>query len=122
MICRVRRSLVVASCVAGAACFPRDVTVTQPGELAGRWARMRADQTWSDTLVLQADGGVIDPDPHPAQDTIRWAVVRSKDLGAALCIGVTRVRAKNHCLPYRLEGDTLVWGYGTAPTYFRRAH
>lgn len=101
------------------ACAPFDAaSISQPAELTGRWARLRADQTWGDTVVLQANGIVIDA-PHTVADSLRWSVVQSRVAGVALCLGPPRTP---HCEPYRLEGDTLVVGRLPTPTFFRRAH
>ena len=115
---RVRRRLILAV-IAGLAfgCGSLDVTVSRPRELAGRWARLRADSVWTDTLILGANGRVTDPLEVSSADSSHWSVVRSR-FGEGLCIG-----RGNHmrCQPYRLEGDTLVWGRPANPMLLRRA-
>jgi hypothetical protein len=91
--------------------------VSQPLELTGRWARLAADNSWSDTVELFADGRVQGWSATAKLDTVRWAVVHSR-FGDALCAGP---RSKPNCQPFRLESDTLVLGRAPQPSYFRRA-
>ena len=112
------RRIALCAAVLAAACLSLDATVSHPSELVGRWARLRADHTWGDTVVLQASGTMLDASASPS-DSLRWSVVRSRTAGAGLCFG--RARAAK-CQPYRLEGDTLIVGSLPTPTYLRRAH
>lgn len=120
MIARLRGIIVFTmGCVAGAGCARLDATVSQPGELAGAWARLGSDTAWADTLALIADGTVRDQRSAATSSRLRWAVVRSRLAGTALCIGPARTP---ECKPYRLEGDTLILGRLPSVTFLRRVH
>jgi hypothetical protein len=100
----------------GQACVGLDAKASQPGELAGRWARLVADSVWSDTVELIADGRMRGWNRRTVPDSTRWAVVHSR-LGDAFCAGP---RSQPDCQTFRLEGDTLVLGRVPKQSYFRR--
>jgi len=121
MIARIARfyGIALVSGMLAVACRPLDATVSQPAELAGRWARLSSDQTWGDTLVLAPNGAVLTASRDSDADSLRWSVISSRVAGIALCLGPARTP---RCEPYRLEGDTLIVGLLPTPTFYRRAH
>lgn len=114
----MRHRLILVFGLFAAGCAAFDATVSQPAELAGRWARIRPDQSSGDTLVLEPDGKAIDGSSAVPLDGIRWSVVKTGVAGSGLCIGP---RQSPHCETFRLEGDTLILGDAAAPRFFRRA-
>jgi hypothetical protein len=101
----------------GQACTRLDAKVSQPGEFAGRWARLVTDTSWGDTVELFTDGRVHGWNRLTILDSTRWAVIHSR-FGDAFCAGP---RSHPNCQPYRLEGDTLVLGRVPRQSYWRRA-
>ena len=97
------------------ACLPRDLSVEHPAELTGRWSQLRPDGSWADTVEYLADGRVRVA-AAPVDTSARWSVVRDSDYRAFCRIGF----ASRSCVPFRLEGDTLVVGEISSPTYYRR--
>jgi len=99
------------------ACMRLDAKVSQPGEFAGRWARLVSDTLWTDTVELVADGRVQGWNGVAVLDNTHWAIVHSR-FGDAFCFGSRR---QPNCRPFRLEGDTLVLGRMPKQSYWRRA-
>jgi hypothetical protein len=100
----------------GAACITDRAEILHPAGLTGTWTRLRADNTWGDTLEYLADGSERGSSTNPIPDSTTWAVVRWKNI-EEFC--TTHVKAIS-CEQFRLEGDTLVFGDIRKSTFFRR--
>ena len=111
-----RRLAVLLSITMSAGCMALDAEILHPTALIGRWVRLRSDGSWGDTLEYLSSGHVRGSVGHSVPASARWSVVRSR-LGEGFCAIDVNERS---CQPYRLEGDTLVLGGLTDPTYFRR--
>jgi hypothetical protein len=104
--------------LAGVGCILFDRgQISHPAELTGKWARLRADNSWGDTLEYLADGSVRGSSTNPVPDSTTWGVVRVRSI-EGFCTTKTK---KISCQQFRLEGDTLVFGDIANPTFFRRA-
>ena len=105
--------------VAAVACSAEHVRSieTNPPQFAGKWVLGGADGTWGDTTVWNADGSMAGSTNHPVPADARW-VVRTNDDGVqAICVGGGN---QANCQPFKMSGDTLIWGIGSDADRFRR--
>lgn len=96
--------------------------VVRPAELTGKWVKLRTDGTWGDTVEYLADGRVVAGLGTVLRRGARWSVVRSRSAGQALCTSDSASTTRSVSCPQllRIEGDTILVGVSTSPSYFRR--
>lgn len=89
-----------------------------PGNLVGRWVRLREDQTWGDTMQFVADGSLRGSSGYATPPNLTWEVRHYATGKSQYCALQTNV---GFCRDFRLAGDTLyMFGGPQGNTTFRR--
>jgi hypothetical protein len=117
---RAVRGLVVGALVlvAGACSGAASRDPAHPTEFAGRWLRLRQDQTWGDTMEFVADGSIKGSATYPVPPTLHWEVKRDAGGTPQYC---ALQGTMGFCRNFRFSGDTLqLLGGAQGTTTFRR--
>ena len=104
--------------IVAVACADRASDDSHPAELVGRWVRLRADQSWGDTMEFRPDGKLLGSTGYPVPARLEWQVKRNADGVLEYCAAEG---GNGFCRAYHLDGDTLdMIGGPQGNTIFRR--
>ena len=89
-----------------------------PGELAGRWLRLRADGSWGDTMTFSPDGTLLGSQGYPVPPSLQWKVKPDANGVPQYCVAQ---EGNGFCRSFTISGDTLqLLGGPQGTTTFRR--
>lgn len=93
-------SLLLAACADSAQRDP-----AHPDYLAGRWLRLRSDNTWGDTMTFSPDGTLLGSQGYAVPPSLHWDVKPDAKGKPQYCAAQG---PDAFCRGFRIAGDTLV--------------
>ena len=89
-----------------------------PDYLAGRWVRLRPDNSWGDTMTFSPDGTLLGSQGYPVPPSLRWEVKKDANGTPQYCAAQG---PNGFCRDFSISGDTLrMIGGPQGNTTFRR--
>jgi len=106
-------ALLLAACADSAQRDP-----AHPDYLTGRWLRLRADNTWGDTMTFSPDGALLGSQGYAVPPSLHWVVKADAKGKLQYCAAQG---ADGFCRDFRIAGDTLeLLGGPQGNSIFRR--
>ena len=89
-----------------------------PDYIAGRWVRLRPDNSWGDTMTFTPDGTLLGSQGYPVPPSLRWEVKKDAKGTPQYCAAQG---PNGFCRDFSISGDTLrMIGGPQGNTTFRR--